>query len=292
MNALTWPLAIGVGLGLTTVLDALWPRPNRDQPTDHDLAPASLALARARAWTAVHALRLAVAAIAGLVVWWWTGGWIADTIGAALLVFFAPVIFGDAKALKADAERSIAVAAWTESVRSAMTGSAGLEQALIASATFPPPGLEAPTRDLAAAMRAGQPVDAALARFGLVVDDEIGDRVVFALTRAWRRGGNLTGVLGRLASRARERARAKERINVARTSVRTSLRHLTVVSVLLLFGLSVINPILGEAFDTTGGQLLLFAADALWAVGVIALVRLSQWKKPPRLLAVDTEART
>lgn len=284
MNAIVFPLALGAGIGVTVTLGALFGPP---RASDDPIRPAKFVAARARAWARANTKRLLAAALAAGLVWVLTGGWIGDTIGIGLLVWFARTIFGDAKAARARAERATAVASWTESVRSTLTASAGLEQAIIAAASFPPPGLETPTRALAAAIQSGQRVDAALTQFRSDIDDETCDIVVYTLQRAWRRGGTLADVLGRLAATARDRARMNQRISIARAGARTSLRQLTFVGLVFALVLPRFNPIMSEAFDTTAGQVLLLITDGIWAIAVVIMVRLARWERAPRLIGED-----
>ncbi|WP_335986702.1 type II secretion system F family protein [Glycomyces sp. MUSA5-2] len=280
----TAALAIGAlaGLGLFLAVSALWPRTEPD-PLD----PAAYWGLRARMWLRANVKRLLWALAAAVLVWIVTGGWIADVIGAAALAYFAPVVFGDAKQLKAAADRATAVASWTESIRSALTGSAGLEQAISAAAAFPPAGLETETADLAAAVRSGQRLDLALSDFRDRIDDATGDIVVYTLQRAWRRGGNLGDVLARLAAAARDRARMQQRVSAARAGNRTTLRQLTVAALCFALVLPLLNPIMRDALDTQWGQAFLFICDGLLAAAILMMVRLAAWERPPRLIAQE-----
>jgi hypothetical protein len=65
--------------------------------------------------------------------------WPVAAAFAGALVLAGPALFGGARAERAASARLAGLAVWTESLRDTIAGAVGLEQAIMASATAPPP---------------------------------------------------------------------------------------------------------------------------------------------------------
>lgn len=243
-----------------------------------------------RARLARHWKRAALAAVAGVVVWW-LSAWPVAGAAATALAWWGRDIFGGDRAGKAAAERVEAVAAWVESVRDTVDAGAGLGQALIAVARLAPPGLEAETAGLARRLQEGGSVDRALRDFARAVDDETCDEAVVALIGAHRRSGDLGGLLDRLAVSARDNAAMRGRIITSRARVRTASRLIAGFGVGMIAAVTAMHPAFLAFYDTLAGQMLLAVILGLFALSLYWLARMGRWQEAPRLISLEGSSR-
>ncbi|MFJ9174936.1 type II secretion system F family protein [Streptomyces sp. NPDC102360] len=223
-----------------------------------------------------------------------TGGALAGTLTtwpvAAVLTTVAmltlPGLLGPDRAAARRTERMEALAAWTEMLRDTLSAAAGLEQAVLATSDIAPAALEDNLRELAAAVRAGRPLPAALRDFAEQADDPLADVVVAALVMAAEQQASKLGpLLGELADSVREQVAMRQRIDAGRASIRTGVRVTVGVTAAMAVGLVVFNRPYLAPFDTVTGQLVLAVVGALFAASFTYLTAISRIEEPLRLIA-------
>ena len=265
--------ATAFGSGIVGLVLAVWP----GSPFRFDRAVA------ARRTMAVDAPALLVATVIGVVSMLVTGWPAAGPIGG-LAAYGVPRLLrqtsGEVSIAKIEA-----IATWTEMLQGTLAASAGLGQAILATAGLSPDVIRPATELLAAQIRAGiQPRDALL-QFAEELSDPCADRVVCSLLLAFSsRAQRLGDLLQVLAQSTREEVALRLRIETSRASVRSGVRTVVVFSVafaglLSLFARSYLAP-----FGTTVGQLILLLVAALYAGGLVLMVSMARPPAPVRLL--------
>jgi Flp pilus assembly protein TadB len=185
-----------------------------------------------------------------------------------------------------------AIASWTEMLQGTLAASAGLGQAIVATAELSPMPIRGATERLAAQIQAGVEPRAALLRFADDVADPCADRVVCALLLAFtERAQRLGELLAALADSTREEVALRLRVETSRASVRSGVRTVVVFSVvfaalLALFGHAYLAP-----FGSAPGQLVLASVGVLYAAGLTLMVVLARPPRPIRLLGPDVVRR-
>jgi Flp pilus assembly protein TadB len=185
-----------------------------------------------------------------------------------------------------------AIATWTEMIHGTLAASAGLGQAIIATAELSPAPIRGATEQLAAQIRSGVEPRVALLRFADEVADPCADRVVCSLLLAFSsRAQRLGELLSALSESTREEVSLRLRVETSRASVRSGVRTVVVFSVafaalLALFARSYLAP-----FGTASGQLVLLAVGGLYAAGLILMVALARPPRAIRLLGSEVEER-
>ncbi|MFL1376777.1 type II secretion system F family protein [Nocardiopsis protaetiae] len=260
--------AVGVGLvllapTLTTVLPALRAR---------------LCLTRSAG------VRIVAALGAGSITWALTS-WPVAALLAALALWWLPRHLAPDRTATTEASRIEAVAAWAEQLRDLISASAGLHQAIRASARTAPAPIREDVCVLVDDLTAGQDLDRGLVKFAHRVDNETADLVVAALTMAAQRhSADLVALLGTLAEAARDRAAMLVRIHASRARTRTSVRIITATSLAMAAGMAVLNGPFFAPLGSAGGQAVLALVGVLWAVALWWLSRLAEPPHTERLL--------
>jgi len=178
-----------------------------------------------------------------------------------------------------------AVATWTEMLQGTLAASAGLGQAIIATAELSPDPIRPATEHLASQIRSGVHPREALLQFAEHVGDPCADRVVCSLLLAFSsRAQRLGELLQALAESTREEASLRLRIETSRASVRSGVRTVVVFSVVFAVGLSVLAHPYLVPFGSPTGQLVLCAVGGLYAAGLTLMVTLARPPEAIRLL--------
>jgi Flp pilus assembly protein TadB len=229
--------------------------------------------------------RLALGGGLGLIALVLTG-WLVVAIGVTVLGFFAPSLFGGARAGRTEVARVEALASWTESLRDTIAGAVGLEQAIPASYHAAAPVLKPPLALLIDRLRTREPLPDALVKFGNDLDDAGADLILAALVlNARLRGPGLRDVLTALSQAAREEMDMRGRIEASRAATRRSVQIITGLTLLVVFGLRLLNPEYVEPYDSVAGQVTLGVVCAVFAAGFLWLRSLSRYDTPERFLA-------
>jgi hypothetical protein len=216
-------------------------------------------------------------------------GWIVIAIGVGFLGFFGPALFGGARQGRTEVARVEALASWTESLRDTIAGAISLEQAIPASLDAAPPLLREPLGHLVGMLRTRVPLPEALTRFADDLDDAAADLVVAALIlNARLRGPGLEATLSELATHAREELEHRQLVEAGRKSLHRSARVIVGVTVAFAAALALFSRQYVEPYSTPAGQVVLAGVIAIFAVALMRLRKLAEYKTPARFLAHRT----
>lgn len=218
-------------------------------------------------------------------------GWpVAFPIGA-LAAWGLPVLFGRTSG-SVSVERVEAIAAWTEMLHGTLAASAGLSQAIMATAPLAPAPIREPVLTLSARLRAGTPPATALVALGDELDDPCADRVICALLlAASARAQRLGDLLAALADSTRDEVALRLRVETSRASVRSGIRTVIVFSVAFAALLSLLARAYLAPFGSVTGQLVLVGVGVLYAAGLTLMVTMSRPPEAIRLLGGTVDAR-
>ena len=240
--------------------------------------------------SAVDVPALALAALVGVACALATGWPVAGPIGA-LATYGLPRLLRQTSGAVSIAKIE-AVATWTEMLQGTLAASAGLSQAIIATAALSPDPIRKATEQLAAQIRAGVHPREALLHFADEVADPCADRVVCSLLLAFSsRAQRLGDLLHALADSTREEVTLRLRIETSRASVRSGVRTVVVFSVVFAAGLCLAARSYLAPFGTATGQLVLLLVGGLYSGGLTLMVALARPPAPVRLLGPDVVAR-
>ena len=265
-------LGAGVGLGLVASW-AGWRGDDRPRPE------------RKTRWPAVERanLRAGLAAGAAVVVGAATG-WPVGAVLAGLAGWGAPGLLAGTRARQGAVGRIEAVAGWAEMLRDTMAGSAGLEQAIIATAPLAPLPIRAEVVTLAVRLD-GERLAPALRAFAEEVADPTCDLVVAALVlAAGHQAQRLGELLGTLAQAARDQATMRLRVEAGRARTRTSVRVIVGATGAFVLGLAVLNRGYLAPYDSALGQLVLALVGAMFACAFAWLGRITRPATTERIL--------
>ena len=275
MSTLAALCGAGVGLGLVLVV-AGW--------RGVDLPHPARRLDRGRV-ERVN-LRLGLAAGVAIVVGAATG-WPVGAVLAALAGWGAPGLLGGAGRHQAALGRIEAVAGWAEMLRDTMAGSAGLEQAIIATAPLAPLPIRAEVATLAVRLE-GERLAPALRAFADEVADPTCDLVVAALVLAADHQAQRLGeLLGSLAAAARDQATMRLRVEAGRARTRTSVKVIVGATGALVLGLALLDRGYLAPYDTATGQLVLAVVGGVFLTAFTWLARMTRPVSVERFLTND-----
>lgn len=211
--------------------------------------------------------------------------WPVPVLAAAGVGWFAPDLLGGRSRRHATVERAVAVATWAEMLRDTLAASSGLEEAIAVTAPLAPPVIRPALGRLVADISRVRLADG-LSRLAEDLADPTADLVVSALILAARgEAQNLVELLGSLAEAAREDADMRLRVDAARARIRTSVRVIGAITVVMVALLVVFNGGYLQPFGSAGGQVMLLAIFAGFTGGLVWLERMSRYQAPDRFLA-------
>ena len=272
MSALAGLCGAGVGLGLLLVI-AGWRGVDLPRPTRTFARPK---VERAN-------LRIGLAAGAAVVVGAATG-WPVGALLAALAGWGAPGLLTGAKGGTAAVARIEAIAGWAEMLRDTMAGAAGLEQAIVATATVAPLPIRAEVVTLAVRLE-GARLAPVLRAFADDVADPTCDLVVAALILAAEHQAQRLGeLLGSLAQAARDQATKRLRVEAGRARTPTSVRVIVGATGGLALGLAILNRGYLAPYDTAVGQLVLLLVGGVFAAAFMWLAKMTRPASVERFL--------
>ncbi len=289
---LTVPLAAMLGLGTAfgVVLVAVGLSGGDNGPVDSD---ANSWLSRFTSGRGpVDRRRVAVCVAVGVVVAVVTR-WPVAALLCAVGAWVLPAVIGPDRDHARRVARIEAIATWTEALRDNLSGAAGLEQAITTSAIESPEPIRDEVTRLATRLQRSWQLTAALRAFAAEMADPTADLVVAGLLMAARgSAGQLSAVLGELATSARAKVASRQRIAAARKRNRTSARVIVGVTLAMAGLLTLINRGYLTPFDTATGQLVLLLAGACFAFSFVWLAQLMRARDTTRILqAVADQAQ-
>jgi tight adherence protein B len=265
VSGVAFALGIGFAVGLLLVAHS-WPEP--DPRSTPRIDPRRVGIG------------MAAGSVAGFITGWPMGAVVIGGFAAA-----APSLLGGTKAAERAIARTEAVAAWTETLRDTLAAAAGLQRAIVATATVAPAPIAAEVAELARRLREREPMPLALRAFADDIGDATADLVVSTLVLAYeRQAANLSALLGALATSARDEAAMQRRIMADRAKVRVGVSVITVFTfgafgLLVLFNRSFLRP-----YDSAFGQVMLAIVGATFAAGLWSLSRLARLPVTERVL--------
>jgi tight adherence protein B len=273
---------VSFGGGIAGIVWA-WRIDRPDQAGSSRVVPAVARLPR-------QAPLLVLAAAAGLLAALATGWPVAVAI-VGVAVFGLPKLFGQT-AGSISIVKIEAIAVWTEMLQGTLAASAGLTQAIVATAPLSPLPIRGAAIRLSGRLTAGMHPNEALLLFADDLGDPCADRVVCALqlavsSRAHRMGDLLTA----LADSTRDEVALRLRIETSRASIRSGVRTVVVVSVVFAVGLAVLAHPYLEPFGSADGQVILLMVGVLYGLGLTLMVSLARPPAPVRLLGQQVVAR-
>jgi tight adherence protein B len=282
-------VGVGLGLGITGLVVTLLP--GTEVRLGGDGVESAVVIRRSSARSVTAELPVLIAAVGVGIVCILVTGWpVAGPIGA-LAAFGLPRLLRQTSGSVSIAKIE-AVATWTEMLQGTLAASAGLGQAIIATAELSPDPIRPATEHLAKQIRSGVHPREALLRFADEVGDPCADRVVCSLLLALSsRAQRLGELLHALAESTRQEVALRLRIETSRASVRSTVRTVVVFSVAFAAGLSVLARSYLTPFDSATGQLVLLVVGGLYAGGLILMVALARPPAPVRLLGPDVVER-
>jgi Flp pilus assembly protein TadB len=269
----TCGMCFGLGVAGTVVA---W---RRGPPGEDSTHLSTDLLAGLRSHLALLLLSGALGVLFGLIT-----GWPVAVPIVGIAVYGLPRLFG-----KTTGSASIAkiesIAVWTEMLQGTLAASAGLSQAIVATAPLSPPAIRGATMRLSGRLGAGMHPCDALALFADELEDPSADRVVCALQLAVSsRAQRLGDLLMALADSTRDEVALRLRIETSRASLRSGVRTVLVFSVAFAVGLALLARAYLAPFGSPTGQFVLMAVGVLYGFGLTLMVSLARPPAPVRLL--------
>ncbi|MBK8462879.1 MAG: type II secretion system F family protein [Nigerium sp.] len=280
MNGLLPALAGGlIAAGIVGVVASLRPTPAAAP------RPPRTRLARLR----VISLRTRLLALGGLVVGVLVAvlsGWLVAAVVVPAAFVGVPLLVS-APEEKARIARLEALAEWTRNLAGVLTVGVGLEQALVATLRSTPTAIKPEVSRLVARLRARWSTEDALLAFADELDDATGDLVAaYLILGARRRGTGLASVLQGLAESVAEDVTIRRRVEADRAKPRTTARHVTLITVVVLALLSFSGQIMAP-YGTPLGQALLAVLLTVYGATLVWMRRMSLGEPLPRFLTRD-----
>ncbi|MET9629048.1 type II secretion system F family protein [Lentzea sp. NPDC006480] len=228
--------------------------------------------------------RAALAVLVGFGVGMFTG-WVVGGVLSLLAVLGLPRILGSNAGHQRQLERIEAIASWTEMLRDTLVAAAGLEQAILATASTCPEPIRDEVTELAVRLERGERLGPGLRDLADLLHDPTADLVISALVLASEhQARQLADLLGELAVEAREQATMRMRVDAGRARSRTSVRVIVITTLLFAAGLVVFNRDYLRPFDSAFGQLVLLLVGALFAMAFAWLTKIAQFRESERFL--------
>ena len=211
-------------------------------------------------------------------------GWPVAGVLGAIGGFAAPTIVGAKASRGREIDEMQAIATWVEMVRDTVGAASGLAETLKATAVTAPAGLQAHVRRLAARAER-EPLPEALIKFAKEANHAIADTVAITLVLATTsQVGSVQESLAELAENTRQEVSMRLRIEASRARQFTSARFIAGVVAVFSIGMVALSRAYLAPFDTASGQVVLTVIGGLFIGSGIALVRMSSFDSPPRIL--------
>lgn len=287
MSALFGLLGTGFAGGVLLIWAGL-----RGRPTSNVTTPPWW-----RTWWAEHHDRKLIGWMVGAVI---TGlavgsvtGWVVGGVLTAVAVASVPRVLGIGSDHKRNLERIEAIASWTEMLRDTLVAAAGLEQAILATASASPEAIREEITELAVRQERGERLAPSLRVLADQLRDPTADLVISALVlAAEHQARQLADLLGELAGEAREQASMRMRVDAGRASTRTSMRVIVSTTLTFAIGLMLLGHGYLAPYDSAFGQIMLLFVGALFAAAFWWLARIARLREPERFLTGLSTIRT
>ena len=229
------------------------------------------------------AIRMVIAG-AGFVTAFVLTGWIIAGLIVGIAGYSSPTLVGAKAARDREVDRMTALATWVEMVRDTIGAASGLTETLKATAVTAPKAVRIPVQQLAARAER-EPLPKALAKFADEVDHGVADTVAVTLQlAAANQAGPLQEALADLAENTRQEVSMRLRIEASRARQFTSARFIAGVVAVFSIGMVGFSRSYLAPYDTAWGQVALTVIGGLFIGSAIALVKMSQFNSPPRII--------
>jgi Flp pilus assembly protein TadB len=204
--------------------------------------------------------------------------------------YLLPAVLGPDRAHRATIERVEAVAAWAEDLAGTLRSAAGIEQAIVQTATTAGPALRADLGRLAQAIRAGMRLPAALRRFADDLHDPTVDMVVHVLLQAAQsQAREVAASLSSVGIAARRQASGRMRVLASRARTKAATRIVTAVVLGVAVLLTVFAADFLDPYRSPLGQLILAVLGAGFGAALWWMTRIARIDDLPRILTRPAE---
>jgi Flp pilus assembly protein TadB len=248
----------------------------------HPERPARRRPARVRRISRHMWLLAAGGLVAGLLAWQVSGLPILVPLGPLAAVGL-PWLLSDPTPVRQIA-RLEALEEWTRSLSGMLGSGQGLEHALLATVRSAPRPIAPEVQRLAGRIGSRHDTVGALRAFAEELDDTTADQVALQLITASRsRGGGLVALLDRVAESVAQQVRARRQVEAERAKSRASARWVTLISAIILGGLTLTGDFIAP-YRTPIGQLLLVVLLAAYVGALLWMKRLAAGPRPVRLV--------
>ena len=214
--------------------------------------------------------RLHVGALAAGVLVLLITGWPVAALATVGTVAFIPKVLGGGKASKQVITTSEALADWTRRLADLIgSGAAGsTREALRRSLSSAPEPIAPAVTNLVTRM-GPQGVEPALRQFADEVGDPAADRIAMVLILRERNGGpGLAEVLTALATDLDDRSRMVREVEAERAKPRANMRTIVVVTLVLVFGMTLFARTFLSGYSTPLGQVALLVVVAIFGTAL------------------------
>jgi hypothetical protein len=235
-------------------------------------------------WSRRTHIQAAICVPAGLLAWAATG-WPVAGIAVAVAVLTLPKLLSAGTDAQTEIAKLEAIATWTESLANNLAAAAGIEQSILVASINPPEAIATSVTALATALQQRTPLTTALADLRDELADPIADLVIAQLTVASDApAGRLAATLSTIAGIARTHVTQRLDIEADRAPVRTELRLVLTLTVVLVGGLKLLRPQFLVAYGHPLGEMVLFAVGGIFALGLAMMTAMGRDAQPPRVL--------
>lgn len=281
--------ALAMAAGLMLMLRAV----NEIAATGGGHGPARMEVVQSYLRDKVLWRRAGIALGAGVVAGLFTG-WPVAALLAMAGTWFLPSLIGRDTTTKAEIVRIEAIATWAEMMRDTLSAAAGLEQAVLATASAAPAPIREEIAVMADAIGRGARLEDALKMFAQELMDPTADLIVAALILSSRQQArNLAEVLGELAAATRAQAGLRMRTAADRARTRTSVRLIIGTVLTIAIGLILFNRPYLAPYSTPAGQLVLLMVAGMFGCSMMWLSKIANGKPPARFFTrLDAEPDT
>ncbi|MCY0931645.1 type II secretion system F family protein [Streptomyces sp. H27-H1] len=225
----------------------------------------------------------AVAAVATLAVWAWTG-WPVHGLLAGGAVLGLPYVLNPGTAAVQRIERLEALGQWLNHLAGVHQAGISLPQTIRSSAKAAPAPIAPSVRALADRLRSGLDAERAYALFADELADGVSDHVVLLLqTHIVNKGRGLSTALESLAVTIHQQAADARDIEADRAKVRKSSRMVSVVISVVVIG-CMLNPAWSGWYQSPLGQVVLAVLGGLFAYTLRWLRKIARTQPDPRLI--------
>lgn len=211
--------------------------------------------------------------------------WPVAAAWAGVAAWALPAVVGPDRAHRRGLERVEAIAAWAEDLAGTLRAAAGVEQAILQTATVAPAAIRTELQTLAGTIRAGIRLPQALRAFAAELADPTADMVVNVLLQAAAHQARDIAVgLAGVGRAARRQAASRMRIATGRARTRAAVRIVVTVVLVSVVGLVVFAHDFLHPYGSPLGQLILAVLGAMFAGALRWMIRTGRTPDLPRIL--------